>query len=153
MLLLAAAPPISSMTTLATGFLDALRRGAPKDAEAAADAVLDQGFAVAAVHTQLIEPAMRSIGELWERGTISVSEEHLATAISHEVAARLFVRALGGPTAARERVMMTAVQGEHHVLGLRLAADVLEGAGYDVLYLGADVPLDALLDGMPHPST
>ena len=30
--------------TLATGFLDALRRGAPKDAEAAADAVLDQGF-------------------------------------------------------------------------------------------------------------
>jgi diguanylate cyclase (GGDEF)-like protein len=40
---------------------------------------------------------------------------------------------------------LAAAEGEHHVLGLRMAADVLEGAGFDVLYLGADVPCDALL--------
>ncbi len=130
---------------LAASFFEALCRGVPTQAEAAAEAALDQGFGVAAVHTQLIEPAMRSIGELWERGKISVSEEHLATAISHEVAARIFPRGLSAMPGARERVMMTAIQGEQHVLGLRLAADVLECAGYDVLYLGADVPLDALL--------
>ena len=101
---------------------------------------------MAAVHTQLIEPAMRSIGELWERNEITVAAEHLATAISHAVAARIFARAFHALPRSRERVMMAAVQGEHHVLGLRLAADVLEGAGYDVLYLGPDVPLPALLD-------
>ena len=89
---------------------------------------------------------MRAIGELWERNRISVAEEHLATAISHEVAGRVFWRALRAQPRSRERVMMAAVQGEQHVLGLRLAADVLEGAGYDVLYLGPDVPLAALLD-------
>jgi methanogenic corrinoid protein MtbC1 len=115
-------------------------------AEAASDEALDRGLDVAAVHTQLIEPAMRSIGELWESSQVSVAVEHLATAISHEVAARVFWRALGAAPRLRERVMMAAVQGEQHVLGLRLAADVLEGAGYDVLYLGADVPLQALLD-------
>ncbi|MGA2927776.1 MAG: diguanylate cyclase, partial [Solirubrobacteraceae bacterium] len=31
------------------------------------------------------------------------------------------------------------------VLGLRMVADVLEGAGFEVFYLGADVPSDALL--------
>ena len=98
------------------------------------------------MHTQLIEPAMRSIGELWERNEITVAAEHLATAISHAVAARIFARAFHAQPRSRERVMMAAVQGEHHVLGLRLAADVLEGAGYDVLYLGPDVPLPALLD-------
>jgi hypothetical protein len=89
---------------------------------------------------------MRSIGELWERNRVSVAEEHLASAICHEVAGRVFWRALGAQPRSLQRVMMAAVQGEQHVLGLRLAGDVLEGAGYDVLYLGADVPLQALLD-------
>ena len=110
-----------------------------------ADDALERGVDVAAIHTQLIEPAMRSIGELWERNEITVAGEHLATAISHTVAARIRARAFDAAPRSRERVMMAAVQGEHHVLGLRLAADVLEGAGYDVLYLGADVPLPALL--------
>ncbi len=132
--------------SLEIGFLDALARGDPKAAEAVADDALERGADVAAVHTQLIEPAMRSIGELWERNEITVAAEHLATAISHAVAARIFPRAFDAQPRSRERVMMAAVQGEHHVLGLRLAADVLEGAGYDVLYLGPDVPLPALLD-------
>ena len=131
--------------SLATRFSEALRRGARNEAEAAVDAALDRGVDIAAIHTQMIEPAMRSIGELWERGEISAGEEHLATAISEDIAALISHRVLDAPPASRERVMMSAVQGEHHVLGLRLAADVLEGAGYDVLYLGADVPLDALL--------
>jgi len=131
---------------LESGFLDALARGDPKAAEAVADDALGRGVDVAAVHTQVIEPAMRSIGELWERNEITVAAEHLATAISHAVAARIFARAFHAQPRSRERVMMAAVQGEHHVLGLRLAADVLEGAGYDVLYLGPDVPLPALLD-------
>ncbi len=97
------------------------------------------------MHTQLIEPAMRSIGALWERHAISVADEHLATAISHKVATRAFWRVHRPSPRGRERVMMAAVQGEHHVLGLRLAADVLEVAGYDVLFLGADLPLPGLL--------
>ena len=131
---------------LGTGFLDALARGDPKAAEAIADDALVQGVDIAAVHTQLIEPAMRSIGELWERNQITVAAEHLATAISHAVATRILARAFHTQPRSRERVMMAALQGEHHVLGLRLAADVLERAGYDVLYLGPDVPLPALLD-------
>jgi hypothetical protein len=41
--------------------------------------------------------------------------------------------------------MLAATAGEHHILGLRMAADVLEGAGYEVMYLGADAPLGSLL--------
>ena len=131
---------------LVSRFSEALRAGMGKAAVAAADEALDAGAGVAAVHTQLIEPAMRAIGERWERAEISVAEEHLATAICQEVAAHILFRALPAAPATRPgRVMMTAVQGEQHVLGLRLASDVLETAGHHVLYLGADVPLDALL--------
>ncbi len=41
-------------------------------------------------------------------------------------------------------MLLAAVEGQRHILGLRMVADVLEGAGFDVLFLGADVPLDGL---------
>jgi len=127
-------------------FLVALRGGDARAAGSVAEEALVGGLDGAAVHARVIEPAMRGIGELWENNAISVSEEHLATAISHGVAARMFPRLLTTEPGSRERVMLAAVQGEHHVLGLRLVGDVLEGAGYDVLYLGADVPIPALID-------
>lgn len=130
---------------LLSRFTDALREGDAKVAEGVAEDALQNGFDVAAVHARLIAPAMNEIGKLWEHDVISVGEEHLATAISHGVAARIFGRGLRASPRSRERVMLAAVQGEHHILGLRLAADVLECAGYDVLFLGADVPLPALL--------
>ncbi len=103
-------------------------------------------MSVAAVQDRVITPAMRWVGELWQRGEVTVGDEHLATAISQDVLGRLFPRGLTSPPRSRERIVLAAVQGEHHTLGLRMAADVLEGAGFDVLYLGADVPLSGLLD-------
>ncbi len=127
------------------GFVDALRAGSAVAAAAVLDEALADGMEPAAVHSRVIEPAMYRIGELWQDGAITVEDEHVATAISHGVLARLFPRLLSAPARSRERVILAAAEGEHHVLGLRMAADVLEGAGFDVLYLGADVPGDALL--------
>jgi methanogenic corrinoid protein MtbC1 len=42
-------------------------------------------------------------------------------------------------------VLLTAPQGEDHGLGLRMVADVLESAGFHVIYLGIDVPVDSLM--------
>lgn len=88
---------------------------------------------------------MKTIGDLWEQNAVSIAEEHLATEISYRVAARLFWMSMNVSARSRERIVMAAVPGEHHVLGLRLAADVLESAGFDVLFLGPDLPIDALL--------
>ena len=45
-------------------------------------------------------------------------------------------------------MLLAAVEGEHHVLGLRMTADALAAAGFDVVYLGADVPEDSLLNAV-----
>jgi methanogenic corrinoid protein MtbC1 len=44
--------------------------------------------------------------------------------------------------------MLAAVQGEQHALGLRMAADLLEDAGCEAIYLGADVPIEALMQAI-----
>jgi len=127
-------------------FGQALRDGDPARAEAISEEALGHGLSVEQVYSGVIAPAMEWIGELWQHDEASVSGEHLATAISQGVMARLFPRLLHAEPRSREVVMLAATQGEQHVLGLRMIADTLEGAGFDVRYLGPDVPPGALLD-------
>ena len=125
---------------------EALRVGDPDGALAATDVAIAGGMTAAGAEAQVIAPAMRWIGDLWERGAIGVADEHLATAISDSALAHLYPRLQTAAPRSRERVLVSTVQNERHVLGLRMVADALEGAGFDVLYLGGDVPAGALLD-------
>jgi diguanylate cyclase (GGDEF)-like protein len=105
---------------------------------------LIEGLSVAGLYQRVIAPAMWRIGTLWEQGEISVADEHLATALTHQVMAGIYGPSLGHKVMPG-RVLLAAVEGEQHALGLRMAADVIELAGYETIYLGADVPTADLL--------
>lgn len=111
---------------------------------------LQEGLSLAALYQEVITPAMHGLGRLWEQGAITVADEHLATALTHRVLAALRpgVMTGGDRGARRARVMLAAVQGEQHALGLRMAADLLEDGGCEAIYLGADVPTEALLQAI-----
>lgn len=108
---------------------------------------LGEGMGVAGLYQRVITPAMWRIGELWEQGEISVADEHLATALTHQVMAGVYGPSLGHKVKPG-RILLAAVEGERHALGLRMAADVLELAGYETIYLGADVPTVDLLQSV-----
>jgi diguanylate cyclase (GGDEF)-like protein len=131
---------------LARRYGDALRAADAHSAERVIEEALEQGMSAVEVQTDLIRPAMAWIGELWETSAISVADEHLATAVSQRMLMRLLEPLQTAAPRSRNRVLLAAVEGQHHVLGLRMVADVLEGAGFDVLYLGADVPTGALVE-------
>jgi diguanylate cyclase (GGDEF)-like protein len=129
---------------LSRTFQDALGIADAAGAERVARQALGEGMSVAALYQRVIAPALWRIGELWEEGAISVADEHLATALTHQVMAGIY-----GPSLGHEvmpgRIMLATVEREHHALGLRMAADVIELEGYETVYLGADVPTDDLL--------
>jgi diguanylate cyclase (GGDEF)-like protein len=129
---------------LSRRYVDALRVARTTDAEQVVDDALAAGLTPPAIQSLVIEPAMTRIGLLWEANAITVADEHLATAVSQAVLVTLFDRLWVARPRSRERVLLAAVEGQHHVLGLRMVADVMEGAGFDVLYLGADVPVEVL---------
>lgn len=129
---------------LSRGYGDALCSADADGAARIVEQALNDGLEPAAVHALVIMPAMERIGELWESNELSIADEHLATAISQQVLVRLFAALSTARPRSRERVLLAAVEGQQHVLGLRMIADVLEGAGFDVLYLGADTPVEAL---------
>jgi MerR family transcriptional regulator, light-induced transcriptional regulator len=116
----------------------------PARAYEVARRALSRGLELAAVYEDVIAPALWKVGELWEEGAISVADEHLATAMTYRIMVGLYASTLGGETGGG-RVLLAGVEGEQHVVGLRMAADVLEVAGFETTYLGADVPTHDLL--------
>jgi MerR family transcriptional regulator, light-induced transcriptional regulator len=134
-------------------YLDALRAADAAGAFRVASSALEEGMTVPQLYQRVIAPAMHEVGELWGRGALTVADEHLATALTHRVLAALrppsrTEASRAGEMAARGRVLLATVDGEQHALGLRMAADVLEDAGFQTIYLGADVPTDALLQAI-----
>lgn len=130
----------------AAGFEDALEQGDALSAESIALEALAANLEVERIYDHVIAPGLIRIGHLWQSGEASVADEHLATAISQQVMASLFPKMLLKTNQDHQRIMLAGPAGEDHVLGLRMIADTLEGAGYDVIYLGPNVPTDALLD-------
>jgi methanogenic corrinoid protein MtbC1 len=116
----------------------------PSDARHVIDQALAAGISPLQLYVEVIPEALYEVGRRWERGEISVAEEHLATAaaqaVLRDLSRRLPASARNGKTA-----VVAAVEGELHELGPRVLADLLESDGWRVLYVGAATPTDALV--------
>ena len=108
------------------------------------DETLRRGIPPDDVRCHVVQAAQREIGRLWQEDRISIAQEHMATAISQLALAHLFQHATFHARVGK-KVVVACVPGEHHDFPARLLADALDVAGYDVRFLGADVPLDSLL--------
>jgi MerR family transcriptional regulator, light-induced transcriptional regulator len=103
------------------------------------DEGLLRGIPLQDLHLKVIQPAQYEIGRLWQENHISVAQEHLATAISQLALSHLYRHLPRDPSNGKV-VMLSCVEGELHEVGARMAADFLEMAGFDVRFLGANVP-------------
>lgn len=103
-----------------------------------------RGIPLQDIHLKIIQPAQYEIGRLWQENRISVAQEHLATAISQLALSHLYRHLPRDPSNGKV-VMVSCVEGELHEVGARMASDFLEMAGFDVRFLGANVPTGHLL--------
>jgi diguanylate cyclase (GGDEF)-like protein len=119
---------------------EAIRAGRSQDAERIALASLAEGVPVAVLYEQVLAPAMTRIGALWATGEMTIADEHLASAFNFKVMASVYSVSLAHrPTANRGRVLLAGVEGDRHGVGLRMAGDVLDLSGCEVLFLGENV--------------
>lgn len=107
------------------------------------EAALASGSSPADIHSDLLTPAMVAVGDRWHAGEVSIGQEHLATSVMLRLIGRL------GPRFARKgrtkgTVVVATPPGERHVIPSLMVSDLLRGAGFEVIDLGADVPVEAL---------
>lgn len=103
-----------------------------------------QGGSRAHVYDTFVRDTMHIVGERWESGRWTVSEEHLAT----QTLARVLT-ALAPDDSRAERVgpqaVLAGVAGEEHAVGLILLDHLLRERGWSVAQLGPNVPADDLV--------
>ncbi|WLQ42162.1 cobalamin-dependent protein [Streptomyces laculatispora] len=108
-------------------------------------AALDGGLAAETVLLDLIAPVQATVGAEWAANRLSVAQEHAATAISERVIAALAHHPATRTTASLGRITVACVDQEWHVMPARLLAEVLTLRGWQVDFLGAQVPTPHLI--------
>lgn len=100
------------------------------------------GSELDALFVDLVQPALYEIGRRWEDGRISAAQEHLASALVARILAALDPDT---PVGSDRRVVVTTAPTETHEFGAWMVSDVLRSAGWDVRFLGSQLPVEEIL--------
>src|SRR5689334_15620845 len=91
---------------------------------------------------RLLVPLMRRIGDLWHQGTLRPIHEHMASSV-----VRSFLGGMQGayhPEISAPHLVVTTPPRQRHELGALLAAATAAGEGWQVTYLGPDLPMEEI---------
>jgi corrinoid protein of di/trimethylamine methyltransferase len=125
---------------------DAIVNGDSKAAKAATEQLLAAKTDPMEIVTKSMVPAMDEVGRRFEHEEYFVPEL-LLSARAMKSSLEL-VRPLLAATGAEPagRVVIGTVKGDLHDIGKNLVASMLEGGGFEVVDLGADVPPERFVD-------
>lgn len=107
-------------------------------------ALEEQGASPAVVISDLLGPAMATVGQQWQDGHVSIAQEHRATAIAEGIL-HCVLADVPRPQSG-QRVWLTGVEGEWHTLPARLVTGVWQCLGWEVVALTPSLPADELRD-------
>jgi DNA-binding transcriptional MerR regulator/methylmalonyl-CoA mutase cobalamin-binding subunit len=114
-----------------SGLNDALRRAAST-------------MGVPAFIETVVAPLLRRVGDEWHAGRVTLAQEHLISSLVHDIVAesmRSFAARSGGP-----RLLVATLAGERHGIGTALVGAAAAAEGWNVLYLGSDLPAAEIAD-------
>ena len=123
---------------------DLVVRGKAKLVPAAVQATLDEGAEASKILDTMIE-AMDVVGENFKNGTIFVPEMLIAAKAMKKGVEVLKPHLASGAAGALGKVIIGTVAGDLHDIGKNLVAMMIESAGFEVIDLGVDVPVEKFL--------
>jgi DNA-binding transcriptional MerR regulator len=114
--------------------------------DVAAHAALDRllsSLTLESVLRDSILPTLRDLGDRWQRGEITIGQEHFA---SNLLRGRMLGLMRGWDRGSGPRALLACPSGEQHDLSLIVFGLALRDHGWRVTYLGADTPLATIAE-------
>jgi methanogenic corrinoid protein MtbC1 len=137
-----AADDVPALDGLGSGLRSALDRFDAAEAHIALDGIFGTVSVETAISRVLV-PYFHELGERWERGEVSVAQEHFA---SNLVRGRLLGVARDWARGSGPSYVLACPPGEEHDLGLIMFGIALARRGGRVVFLGSDTPVAMLAD-------
>ena len=127
---------------------DDLYDGLKEEIEEGTNILLERGWAPYAVLTEALVEGMRIVGEDFRDGILFVPEVLLsANAMKAGMAIlRPLLAATGAPK--QGKLVIGTVKGDIHDIGKNLVGMMMEGAGFDVVDLGINNPVEKYLEAI-----
>lgn len=92
---------------------------------------------------EVVAASQAEVGRMWQMNQLSIVEEHMASEIADHCLNRLY-EAVRPATQSGHRALVAAVGGDLHRLATRWLAGCFEAAGWDTVFVGANMPSEEL---------
>jgi DNA-binding transcriptional MerR regulator/methylmalonyl-CoA mutase cobalamin-binding subunit len=116
-----------------------------------AEQILVRAFALfnpETVCVELLQMGLVEVGNGWYNGHVTIQQEHFTSALSLQ-RLEMLISATAPPTRP-ERIIVATAPGDFHIFSPLLLTFLLRQRGWDVIYLGANVPADELESTIQH---
>lgn len=101
-------------------------------------------FSIVTLYEELFMKNLYKLGQMWEYNKITISVEHMATAIIEGLMNELCPEVMSFER-INKKVVVSCVENEQHQVGGKMVADIFEKNCWDAHYLGANTPIDELV--------
>jgi len=135
----------TSFSKLAAGYLERLLKG---EQAAASQLILDKvnsGIGVKDIYMHVLQPVQYEIGRRWQQGKLTIAQEHYCTATTQLIMSQLHAHIFSTEKNGY-KLLATCIAEELHEVGVRMVADFFEMEGWETYYLGANTPINSILD-------
>ncbi len=132
-------------------YLKFILEGDKKNSRRVIEEAIKSGVPAIDIYYHVFYPTMVKTGELWQKNKISVAREHMITATTQNIIASLYpliFKDLAEQENSRGKILIACPGEELHELGIRMLADIWELEGWDVTYLGSNIPARFITDSL-----
>lgn len=125
-------------------YFDSLVKGDKKECINIVTGLAGKSTDLKEIYIGLIQRSMYRIGDLWEKGRVTIAEERIASDISTTIIDLLYPRTASSPKKGM-KFLITCIDKEHHSIGARIVSDIFELNGWDSTFIGPCVPCADIL--------
>lgn len=137
-----------------TTIYEAVLKGNAETTKTEVAAALEENIAAVDILQKACIPAMGEVGRLFEDGEVYIPEMLIAARAMQAGMDLLKTHLAEADVTSSGKVIIGTVQGDLHNIGKNLVGMMLEGAGFEIVDLGTDVPpeqfLGAVREHEPH---
>ena len=105
---------------------------------------IEKGVDLEEIYINILQEVMYQVGELWHKNLITVDKEHYCTSTT-QMALSQFYPIIFSKGRKGYKIVACCVGSELHEMGMRMVSDLFELNGWDSIYLGAGVPINAVI--------
>jgi methanogenic corrinoid protein MtbC1 len=106
--------------------------------------ILNRNISAKEIFEDILKEVMYEIGQLWEKGDVTVAMEHYATNVVRKAINYIYID--NNLSLKNRKAILLATPHEQHTLGIEMISSYLELNGVESINVGSNVPLRSLTE-------